>query len=593
MRASAFACTGAVISLLSCASRAPKADKVHSQDSFQADSGTDSALPDAGDQDGDGFAAPEDCDDTNAEVYPGATERCDAVDQDCDGEADEDLIAWIDLDGDGWGTTPVSACTDTGQPTATTDGDCDDADPTIHPNAEEVYCDDIDQDCDGALPEMALVEGGPSYSSLQVAFDETLDGDVIELCDGTWAVEVDFSTAQARTVRSRSGLREQVILDGEGAHNLFHLSRSGELHLQDLTLQNAYGDSAAGPTIDHGGAISMTDATLVVERVDFFNNVGGDTHGGAIGACMLCEERSSGRVSITVLDARFEGNGADLGGGAISVSGGYFQPGTTSSVWVEGTTFAGNTAREGAADLYDDSYADSTSWTVLTSTFSGSSAGAVAGSIGVLAEKDADLRLEQSTFTDIQAAGSNATGAVLFATNGRLSATVSDTQFQRVVTLDAGAGMLTLAGDWATIALNNLSLEEASSGGSGMVRLTGGSELSVTASSLLLRDSTSTSPWRGALYISSGFSGWGDVSVSDLRLEGHHNSASDLYAALYLEGSAMKFEGSDLHFGVDGLANSPYDLGLEATSLSPSFVSGLGDLRALSCSDLASCVFVE
>ncbi len=40
------------------------------------------------DADGDGYLAPEDCDDTDASVYPGASEPdwCDGTDQDCDGE---------------------------------------------------------------------------------------------------------------------------------------------------------------------------------------------------------------------------------------------------------------------------------------------------------------------------------------------------------------------------------------------------------------------------------------------------------------------------------------------------------------------------
>ena len=41
------------------------------------------------DRDGDGIFVPEDCDDTRADVYPGASEVCDAVDNDCDGEVDE------------------------------------------------------------------------------------------------------------------------------------------------------------------------------------------------------------------------------------------------------------------------------------------------------------------------------------------------------------------------------------------------------------------------------------------------------------------------------------------------------------------------
>lgn len=42
------------------------------------------------DQDGDGYAADVDCDDSNSTVYPGAVDVCNGIDDDCDGVADED-----------------------------------------------------------------------------------------------------------------------------------------------------------------------------------------------------------------------------------------------------------------------------------------------------------------------------------------------------------------------------------------------------------------------------------------------------------------------------------------------------------------------
>ena len=43
------------------------------------------------DADGDGFLSNEDCDDNDATVYPNATETCDGVDNNCDGDIDEEL----------------------------------------------------------------------------------------------------------------------------------------------------------------------------------------------------------------------------------------------------------------------------------------------------------------------------------------------------------------------------------------------------------------------------------------------------------------------------------------------------------------------
>ena len=98
------------------------------------------------DTDGDGVGCADDCDEADAGVHPGATELCDAIDQDCDG----DLV-------EGFGDADVDGTPDCADADADGDGhvdveeggdDCDDGDPTVFPGAEE-ECDGIDNDCDG------------------------------------------------------------------------------------------------------------------------------------------------------------------------------------------------------------------------------------------------------------------------------------------------------------------------------------------------------------------------------------------------------------------------------------------------------------
>ena len=116
---------------------------------------SDSGDTQARDADGDGFASDEDCDDGNSQVHPGATEVCDSVDNDCDGDVDEGVERtwYVDADGDGFGdlNSTVSAC-DAPDGAVPVGNDCDDADGTAYPGGLEL-CDGVDNDCDGAVDE--------------------------------------------------------------------------------------------------------------------------------------------------------------------------------------------------------------------------------------------------------------------------------------------------------------------------------------------------------------------------------------------------------------------------------------------------------
>jgi hypothetical protein len=103
----------------------------------------------------------DDCDDGAAAAYPGATEVCDGIDNDCDDAVDEDdaddAATWFaDADEDGFGDpdSSTAACS-APEGFVSNNTDCNDTTDAIHPDATEV-CDDLDNDCDDAVDEGVL-----------------------------------------------------------------------------------------------------------------------------------------------------------------------------------------------------------------------------------------------------------------------------------------------------------------------------------------------------------------------------------------------------------------------------------------------------
>ncbi|MCB9797419.1 MAG: putative metal-binding motif-containing protein, partial [Alphaproteobacteria bacterium] len=157
----------------------PAADELCNDVDDDCDAAVDEGATDAptwyADLDGDGFGDPDntiesceqpsgylsdssDCYDSDADVSPAATEYCDGIDNDCDGQTDEvdaaDASTWyVDADGDGYGDPDNSslAC-DAPSGHVADRTDCDDNEAAANPGETEV-CDEIDNNCDGSVDE--------------------------------------------------------------------------------------------------------------------------------------------------------------------------------------------------------------------------------------------------------------------------------------------------------------------------------------------------------------------------------------------------------------------------------------------------------
>ncbi|GMV42515.1 MAG: hypothetical protein AMXMBFR64_42310 [Myxococcales bacterium] len=115
------------------------------------------------DDDDDGEPDESDCGPLDLAVYPGAPEVCNGKDDDCDGQTDEQdasgcTVYFYNKDGDGYGIDLLTRCLCVPEApfTALVDGDCNDQNAQVFPDATEV-CNGKDDDCDEEVDEVGAL----------------------------------------------------------------------------------------------------------------------------------------------------------------------------------------------------------------------------------------------------------------------------------------------------------------------------------------------------------------------------------------------------------------------------------------------------
>jgi hypothetical protein len=126
-----------------------------------------------------------DCDDNNNAINPGATEVCDGVDNNCNGQEDEGLTFlnyYFDGDDDGYGIgNPTVSCTPING-YATQTGDCDDSNNSVYPGATDTEGNNIDENCDGVDGVLSIevlsfessVSPNPTTALIQIELNKTI-----------------------------------------------------------------------------------------------------------------------------------------------------------------------------------------------------------------------------------------------------------------------------------------------------------------------------------------------------------------------------------------------------------------------------------
>jgi fibronectin-binding autotransporter adhesin len=275
---------------------------------------TTTTLP--GDADNDGFPAGEDCDDADPASYPGAPERCDGRDNDCDGSDVEPTQLATVTGGDSYATITEAIAAAGPGGTVTV---C----PGTYPEAlvveEDLFLVGIDQ---------PTIDAGSAGAAIDVLGGETVVIQGFRITGGTGSSEGPFVT-NGGGVNAYYAEGPVDIVDCVIEDNLADLGGGVVFGTAGGRLVNSQvRDNVAG---SHGGGIYLAGG-VTLENSEVTGNVAA-TYGGGVAV--------GDQNDLALVNSSIHDNTASTGGGLFAFDAGVIVADATSSVAANSATVSG------------------------------------------------------------------------------------------------------------------------------------------------------------------------------------------------------------------------------------------------------------
>jgi hypothetical protein len=227
----------------------------------------------------------------------------------------------VDGDGYGDEAAPAVRCGPPGEVSTTVGGDCDDGEAQVAPGLSE-RCDGLDNDCDPATPDAGLwLETGDVWTdatatvaagTAEAPVTLGVAGGTVHVCSGTWYLHLRLS-ADAQVLGHASDT-PPTLSAGTSGTAIYTRGDVGpiDVTVRDLDIVGSTGDNSYQAGFSGGGGVLCDGQGGDTLRLDDVTIRGGNTYAGGAVFAVDCD--------ATVVSSTLSGNSASFGGGFLAYS---------------------------------------------------------------------------------------------------------------------------------------------------------------------------------------------------------------------------------------------------------------------------------